>query len=247
MKKHLYDVFADRWYRGGTIWIYSDPHFSDEDTLKFHNAHFNTIQERDEHQIKKINSVVGKNDTIIFLGDIGNLECVKRIKGYKVLIMGNHDAGATNYIRVKDTIETFSTEDMTPEDLKKFKENGWGMLSDPQHVKMYVAANEVLTKKYTKTRVEDNHLFDEVYEGILVVSDRLVLSHEPVSLPGLFNIHGHVHAKVPDDDTHMNVVAEHINYEPVSLNKFFTSGKLKKIENIHRIYIDGRKDKGEKY
>ena len=205
MKKHLYDTFADRWYRGGTIWVYSDPHFTDEDTLKFHNSHFNTIQERDEYQIKKINSFVGKKDTIIFLGDIGNLDCLKRIRGYKVLIMGNHDAGATNYIRHRE---------------------------------------EVIIPETGKTEILDNHLFDEVYEGILVVSDRLVLSHEPVRLPGLFNIHGHVHAKVPNDDTHLNVVAEHINYEPVSLNKFFTSGALKKVQNIHRIYIDGRKEPG---
>jgi calcineurin-like phosphoesterase family protein len=51
----------------------------------------------DEEQIARINSKVGKNDTIIFLGDIGSEKMIRKIRGYKVLIMGNHDKGATKY------------------------------------------------------------------------------------------------------------------------------------------------------
>lgn len=58
----------------------------------------------DEEQIKRINSKVGKHDTIIFLGDIGNEEMVRKVRGYKVLIMGNHDKGASNYTDIFDEV-----------------------------------------------------------------------------------------------------------------------------------------------
>ena len=86
MIKGLYENLALRWYRGGNIWLYSDPHFSDPEMVCLRKNYIG-----DAEQIKRINSKVGKNDTIIFLGDIGNLDCIKHIKGYKVLIMGNHD------------------------------------------------------------------------------------------------------------------------------------------------------------
>ena len=75
-----------------TVWIYSDPHFGDKDLECGIENRPST-----EEQIKMINSCVGSKDTIIFLGDIGDVEAIKQIRGYKVLIMGNHDAGKSNY------------------------------------------------------------------------------------------------------------------------------------------------------
>ena len=57
----------------------------------------------DEEQIKRINSKIGKYDTLVILGDVGDIEWVRKIRGYKVLVMGNHDAGATNYKRQTHT------------------------------------------------------------------------------------------------------------------------------------------------
>ena len=31
MEKGLYDIFADKWYHGGSVYVYSDPHFNDEE------------------------------------------------------------------------------------------------------------------------------------------------------------------------------------------------------------------------
>ena len=94
MNKHLYECF-DHWYRGGQIYLYSDPHFADEEMKYLRKNYIG-----DDEQVKRINSKVGKNDTLIILGDIGDVEYVKRLRGYKVLIKGNHDAGASNYRRV---------------------------------------------------------------------------------------------------------------------------------------------------
>ena len=90
----LYTCFSN-WAKQGTIWIYSDPHFSDTDLQS-------QIKNRptDEEQIKLINSKVGRKDTLIILGDIGNLDCVNQLRGYKVLIAGNHDTGLSKYKEV---------------------------------------------------------------------------------------------------------------------------------------------------
>lgn len=93
MYKHLYDNFK-HWYHGGSVYFYSDPHFADEEMKYLRKNYIG-----DDEQVKAINKKIGKNDTIIFLGDIGDTEFIKKIRGYKVLIMGNHDKGATCYKR----------------------------------------------------------------------------------------------------------------------------------------------------
>ena len=118
MRKHLYEIFAAKWLRGGSVWFYSDPHFADSEMVSIRKNYIS-----DEEQIKRINSKLGKNDTIIILGDVGDVTFVSKIRGYKVLIMGNHDKGASNYV----------------------------------------------------------DYFDEVYEGCLMISDKIILSHEPIA------------------------------------------------------------------
>lgn len=177
MYKAVYDQFK-HWYHDnrGSIWLYSDPHFNDEEMQYLRKNYIG-----DDEQIKRINSKVGKYDTIIFLGDIGDLNCIKKIRGYKVLIMGNHDQGATNF---------------TP-------------------------------------------YFDEVYEGILAISEKIILSHEPIDFPYVLNIHGHDHSGVlVPDSVHVNLCAEHIDYTPINLKEIVSSGILKPIVTIHRATID---------
>lgn len=87
----LYDIF-EHWHKQGTVWIISDTHFGDEEVRKIaSNRPF------DDELVKIINSKVGKKDTLLILGDVGNLEYAKKLKGYKILIAGNHDTGLTNY------------------------------------------------------------------------------------------------------------------------------------------------------
>ena len=93
MKIDLYPCF-EHLKQFNNIWLYSDPHFSDENMPRVRENYIT-----DEEQIKRINSKVGKKDVIVILGDIGNVECIKRIKGYKTLVMGNHDGGKSNYQR----------------------------------------------------------------------------------------------------------------------------------------------------
>lgn len=210
MIKSLYKIFQ-HWSKNGSVYLYSDPHFGDWESYTFRGLTTNkTKEELDQFQVDNINKVVHKSDTIIFLGDIGDPSLLKKIKGYKVLITGNHDKGSSIY----------------------------------------------------------EEYFDEVYTGCLIISDRIILSHEPIENcpPFLFNIHGHDHSGrdfttyvLKDYDADMlcsemtknyltciknyklnklNLCAEWINYTPVSLADIIKSGILTNISTIHRDYLD---------
>lgn len=215
MKVLLYKPF-ENWYHGGNIFLYSDPHFADEE-MKSIRANYIS----DEEQIKRINSKVGKNDTIIFLGDIGDVEWIKKVKGYKVLIKGNHDKGESNYERVREEVKCFDSSKLTRSD---------------------VAIGDL--QKGFSIRIEDNKLFDEVYRGSLTINDKIILSHQPrPTLPYEFNIHGHVHGLDGcEDEHHFNCCAERINYTPVRLDEIVTLKNVNKIKTIHRYYTDIAKE-----
>lgn len=168
----LYKIF-NHWCNQ-TVWIYSDTHFDDEELAA-------GIPNRptSEEQVRLINSCVGRKDTLILLGDVGNVEWVKKIRGYKVLICGNHDVGHTIYEEV----------------------------------------------------------FDEVYSGPLMISEKIILSHEPVDVPWAFNFHGHDHAGAYRPN-HKNCCADVVGYKPINLNSFMKTGPAAKVPSVHRITID---------
>lgn len=220
----LYKIF-NHWHEQGTLWIYSDPHFNDPDLKK------GIDRPSADELVQKINSKVGRKDTIIILGDICDIEYAKKIRGYKVLIMGNHDAGRTNYERCWWK-EWF--------DKSKFQKDE--ALLEMQ--KMYPGCRYTISEgyqfhspfEYWEVKA-DNMLFDEVYEGPLMIGEKLILSHEPVDVPWAFNIHGHDHVGHKRKN-HMNVCADVIGYVPVNMNQFMKSGAMAHVETIHRDTID---------
>lgn len=232
MIKSLYDEFAKRWYRGGSIWFYSDPHFGDEESKELRTKRRLYIS--DEEQVERINKKIGKKDTIIFLGDICDVEFIKKIRGYKVLIVGNHDVGATKYLREKEEVELFDQSLVPESELLELKNK---LLTT--NLKDFSEAAASLYRKYTRVENRDNHLFDEVYEGPVMIGPKLIISHEPIDFKYAFNIHGHDHSGHNfHDNMHLNVCAELINYTPVSIKDIITSGKLKRAVDIHREAIN---------
>jgi calcineurin-like phosphoesterase family protein len=94
----VYKIFNDRWCNQ-TVWIISDLHFGDED-LRAGMPN----RPSDEELIKRINAKVGRKDTLIVLGDMGDIEFAKQLRGYKVLVCGNHDVGHTIYEEIFDEV-----------------------------------------------------------------------------------------------------------------------------------------------
>lgn len=179
----LYKPFQ-HWSEKNAIWIISDLHFGEDQDLK--KAYPN--RPTPEEMIKTINSKVGKNGTLIVCGDAGLPEYVAQLKGYKVLIKGNHEPGLANFSEV----------------------------------------------------------FDEVYEGMLIIHPHIILSHEPILFPYAFNIHGHNHNGPFCTYGHMNVCADVIGYSPINFNAFLKSGKLKECIDIHRETIDTATERKKK-
>ena len=221
----IYDAFQH--WGEQTVWIYSDPHFSDED-LEY------GIKNRpsDEEQIRRINAKAGRKDTLIILGDVGNIECVRKLRaGRKVLICGNHDLGATRYKR-EVVKEIYDKDKMTREEAvadMQAKYPGW---------KVWAHEDYAFHSPFERWNVyADNMLFDEVYEGALIVGEKLILSHEPVEIPWLYNIHGHDHAGRKRKN-HLNVCSDVIGYEPVNLTQKLKSGLMSAVTTIHRTTID---------
>lgn len=229
----LYPIFEKSWIRPGTcnVWFYSDPHFSDPEMIHLRKDYIG-----DEEQIRLINSKVGRNDTLVILGDVGNIEMVKKLRGYKVLIMGNHDKGASNYKRI--VIDETRCPVCGSDQLVGVGCNDGFSLHQTR-------CNNCGFKGATfgpdfQSKI-DNHLFDEVYDGPLTISDRIILSHEPITglQPYWFNIHGHDHSNWFTGSRHLNCCAEHIGYTPIALTQIVKDGLLAETESIHRITIDG--------
>lgn len=173
----VYDMFLEKWKDYQSFWVISDTHFGDEELAA-------GIPDRpsDAELVKMINSKVGRKDVLIHLGDVGDLEYAKQLRGYKILIMGNHDAGKTNYIDI----------------------------------------------------------FDEVYEGPVMLGEKLLLSHERIDVPWAFNLHGHDHAGKHIHKGGLNVCidADGMGYFPINLNQFLKSGPTANIQTLHRTTIN---------
>ena len=96
----IYKCFQ-HWGEKNGVFITSDTHFGDEELKAGIPG-----RPSDEELVKMINSTVGRTGTLIHLGDVGDIKTMKKIRGYKILICGNHDAGKTNYEEVFDEIYT---------------------------------------------------------------------------------------------------------------------------------------------
>lgn len=179
----VYDTFNKLWNDYQTVWIISDLHFNEED-LK---AGFPN-RPSDDELVKRINAKVGRRDVLLILGDCGDLEYVKQLRGYKVLVAGNHDCGLT-----------------------KHKE-----------------------------------IFNEVYEGVLAIGEKLLLSHEPMPLSWAANFHGHDHTGAKRQGC-FNFCADVIGYAPINLNQVLKGGGIyNNIQSIHRLTIDAATTRARK-
>ena len=222
----LYNIFNRLWGMQ-TIWLYSDPHFGEtEEESGLVN------KPTDAEQVQRINSKVGRKDTIIFLGDIGDPSWLKGIRGYKVLITGNHDTGISNYQRNRFQ-RSFDADEWQKDEVYLEMKQEY-----PDHC-VTVEKFYDFRRPYTKwVATMDNQLCDEVYSGPLTIGPKLILSHEPIEVDGMFNIHGHVHSLVLSTDRDLNVCSMNTNYIPVNLNQLMKHGLTSKVDSIHRITID---------
>lgn len=119
-----------------------------------------------------------------------------------------------------------------------------GDVGDPEYMLDLKCHRVLIMGNHDKSIEKMEHYFEEVYSGPLWISQKLVLSHEPVQLTTwdtyesiAFNIHGHDHAGTKRD-FHLNICPNIYGYVPLNLKQFINSGKLKEINDIHRVTIN---------
>lgn len=229
MIQGLYPIF-EHWGAVGSVWIISDTHFNDPDLI-----HVYADRPSAEEQVKRINAKCGRADTLIILGDVGDISYVRQLRAkYKILVMGNHDSGASNYQRQiykQKFYKGLFQKHEALDEMKRLYPDCAYSISDSYDFLDNVPCWEVSA---------DNRLFDEVYTGVLVIGEKLMLSHEPIKgCDWCMNIHGHDHSRSHKNDIyHFNVNANVIGYEPINFNKWMKEGHLATIVSIHRDTID---------
>lgn len=79
-------------------WFISDTHWNHANIIKYSKRPFLDVREMNEALIENWNSVVDEEDDIYHLGDVGFdnyngkiCDILRRLKGNKYLIIGNHD------------------------------------------------------------------------------------------------------------------------------------------------------------
>ena len=216
LRDSLYKPFK-HWAEKGAVWVYSDPHFNDYDCSLMDPDWPNP-----QTQTDLINSKVHKNDTLIILGDVGDPYYIQKLNGYKVLLLGNHDKGATNYMKSYTILHA---------------NKAFSFFLDKEDA--VEALNYLKAQGIYNLKLIDNNLFDEVYEGPLFIGQKICLSHEPIELDFGLNIHGHNHNGDPFDyfngAVSANVCANVIKYTPIRLDEILMAHKT---DTIHRKTID---------
>lgn len=229
MIEGLYPPFQ-HWGASGTTWIISDTHFDDPDLI-----HAYADRPSAEEQVKRINAKCGRADTLIILGDVGDISYVRQLRAkYKILVMGNHDSGASNYqrqiFRQKFDKGLFQKHEALDEMKRLYPDCAYSITDSYDYLDNFPC---------WEVRA-DNKLFDQVFSGVVVIGEKLMLSHEPIKgCDWCMNIHGHDHSRSHKNDKyHFNVNADVIGYEPINFNKFMKEGHLANIVSIHRDTID---------
>lgn len=96
------------------IYYTSDLHFGHENIIESCQRPFSSIEEMDETLIANWNARVNRTDTVYILGDLifrakcAPEEYLKRLKGKKHLILGNHDATWVGKVELSRYFESVS-------------------------------------------------------------------------------------------------------------------------------------------
>ena len=80
-----------------STWFTADQHFGDRKIIGLCRRPFASVQEQDDEQVARWNTVVAPQDEVWVLGDVAldplqeSLQRIQELKGIKRLVVGNHD------------------------------------------------------------------------------------------------------------------------------------------------------------
>ena len=122
-----------------------------------------------------------------------------------------------------------------------------GDVGDPAYMKYLPGYKVLIAGNHDKGSSVYEKYFDEIFTGPLFISEKLLLSHEPIyGFDWCFNIHGHDHNfKHVGDANHMNITANVVGYRAVNLwTDVIRMGYLRHVDGLHRVTINAASQKG---
>jgi len=199
--------------------IISDHHWGHDNIVKYEPYRLEMAKKLGFNNVEKMmisrwNSVVGKNDLILHLGDFCfsyNKKTIDQLNGRKVLILGNHDRPHQErdkhfefilrglYIEYNDYYLKNENDDVRYSGLIK-----------------NICGKEILFSHYPLLY---NCPYDAQKEHI--VNHIKNLSHFYDSFGCDLNIHGHVHSNEKDIPDHINVSCEALDFVPKRIYELF--------------------------
>ena len=109
MFKKLFISIARQFGFFPQTWLISDQHFFHYNIIGYCDRPFSSTEEMNKELVKRYNSLVRKQDGVIFCGDVGfksakrTVDTVKLLNGTKYLVKGNHDGQLIKYLRDTET------------------------------------------------------------------------------------------------------------------------------------------------
>lgn len=120
-----------------------------------------------------------------------------------------------------------------------------GDVGDPKYLSRLLCKKVLIKGNHDRGLSYYSNYFDELYDGVLAIGKKIVLSHEPVLSPVWLNIHGHRHMgnfyRIEWGCHHVNVCCDCVDFKPINLKDICEMGVLNKIADIHRYSCESRK------
>ena len=123
-----------------------------------------------------------------------------------------------------------------------------GDVGNPEYLNQLECYKVLIMGNHDQSVKKFKPFFNEIYSGPLMISQKIILSHEPLKIytalpdiPIAFNIHGHDHSgKECNDSYHLNCASNVSFFELTSLSAIIEWGLTsdKHIKSIHRQTID---------
>lgn len=200
-----------------TTFFTSDHHFFHKNIIKLCDRPFKDLDEMHTALINNWNEVVHEDDTVYVVGDFSfgrankTREILKRLKGDKILVIGNHDFHLKDKLTGVDTFGMEidqSNQSWSDEDIPDF--HAFITISHfPYRVKYF----ETVGSKTINVMDEHNALCEKV--KIPKNIDMEFAEDDGYS----WLLHGHVHKawKIKEENRMINVGVDVWDYKPVSM------------------------------
>ena len=117
-----------------------------------------------------------------------------------------------------------------------------GDVGDPKYMEQLKCYKVLILGNHDQSATKFKSYFNEIYTGPLTISDKIIISHEPLlQMPYLFNIYGYDHSKWHSGGfNRLNVCSNVIGFKPLNLGALIKDGLISNVPTIHRWTIDGR-------